>query len=108
MTPDASTAQHFTIRPRRRRIPADEHVVFNDNRESARRLEHAANLRGRAEMHAAANLRARADERMRIDERALADPGADVDVHRRHADHAAPEVGAISPVDPPGTTRTAL
>ena len=35
-----------------------------------------------------ADLRARADERMRVDERALADVGADVDEHRRHADDA--------------------
>ena len=43
----------------------------------------------------AADLRARSDERVRVDQRLVADVGADVDVHRRHADDAAAEVGAV-------------
>ena len=70
------------------RIPAHQHVVFDHHRQRADRFDDAANLRGRADVNAIADLRARADERMRIDERALVDVGADVDEHRRHADHA--------------------
>ncbi len=47
-------------------------------------------------MNAGADLGARSDQRMRVDERAFADPGADVDVHRRHANHTTRQVGAIA------------
>ena len=47
-------------------------------------------------MHARADLRARADQRMRINHRSLADPRADVHVHRRHADHAWRQIRAVA------------
>src|SRR5690606_36334806 len=75
---------------------ADHDVVFDDHRKGADRLEHAADLRRGTDVDACAHLRARSDERVRVDERLLADPGADVDVHRRHADHAASEIGAVA------------
>jgi hypothetical protein len=56
----------------------------------------AAELRGGAQVHASAHLRARAHERMRVDHRAGTDPGADVHVHRRHADHASSNEGSVS------------
>ena len=70
-------------------VAADQHVVFDDHRHGAHRLEHAADLRRGADVHARADLRARSDQRVRIHQRSFADVGADVDVHRRHADHAA-------------------
>ena len=77
-------------------IPADQHVVLDDHRQRADRLEHAADLRSGADVHAAADLCARSDERVRIDQRFVANPGADVDVHRRHADDAASRVDAVA------------
>ena len=52
-------------------VPADERVVFDDDRKRADRLDDAADLRAGADVHARADLRARADERVRIDERLL-------------------------------------
>ena len=49
-----------------------------------------------ADVDARADLRARADQRVRVDQRSLADVGADVHVHRRHADDAGREVGAVA------------
>ena len=48
------------------------------------------------EVHALADLRAGSDQRVRIDHRAVVDVGADVDVHRRHADDALAEVRAVA------------
>src|SRR6185295_15179190 len=47
-------------------------------------------------MHARADLRARSHQRMRVDQRGLANPRSDVDVHRRHADDAASQIGAVT------------
>ena len=47
---------------------------------------HAPNLRRRAHVDARPDLRARPDERVRVDQRARANVGADVHVHRGHAD----------------------
>ena len=69
-------------------VAADQHVVLDDHRHRADRLDDAADLRAGAEVHAGADLRARSDQRVRVDQRAVADVGADVDVHRRHADDA--------------------
>src|SRR5206468_6375840 len=78
------------------RVAAYEHIVFDDHGQRADRLDDAADLCAGAHVDAGANLRARADERMRVDERLFADPGADVDQHRRHADDARPEVRPIT------------
>src|SRR5262249_26591437 len=69
-------------------IAADQHVVFNDDRGGVDRFEHATDLRRRAEMDARADLSTGTDEGMRVDHRAGSDVGADVDIHRRHADNA--------------------
>src|SRR3712207_8564232 len=42
-----------------------------------------------------ADLGARAHERMRVHQRRVAHVGANVDIHRRHADDAGAEVGAL-------------
>ena len=57
---------------------------------------HAADLRRRAQVHAGADLRAGADQGVGIDQRLVADVGPDVHEHRRHADDAAAEPGAIA------------
>ena len=78
------------------RIAAHQHVVFDNDRQRANRLDDAANLRGGAQVHALADLRARSDERVRIDQRAFTDVRADVDVHRRHADDRAVDERAFA------------
>ena len=77
-------------------IASHQHIVFDDHRQGANRLEHAADLSGGTDMHAGADLRARSDQRVRVDQRAFAHISADVDVHRRHADHAAGDEGAAA------------
>ena len=77
------------------RIPSDERIVLDDDRQRADRLDDAANLRSGADMHARADLRARSDQRVRVDERLFADPGADVHVHRRHADDPGRHIRAV-------------
>ena len=77
-------------------VPADQHVVFDDDGQRADGLDDAADLRAGAEVHAPADLRARSDERVRVDERAFVDVRADVDVHRRHADDAARDERAFA------------
>ena len=53
------------------------------HRHGAHRLEHAADLRSRAEVDAGADLRARSDQCVGVDHRAFAHVRADVDVHGR-------------------------
>ncbi len=77
-------------------LPPMSDLVFDDHRQGADRLDHAANLRGRADVHARADLGARPDQRVRVDQRVGADPRADVHVHRRHADDAGRQVGAVA------------
>jgi CheY-like chemotaxis protein len=77
-------------------VPADNHVALDHDRRCIHRLEHSANLCGRTQMHPLADLRARANERVRIHHRALPDVRPDVDVHRRHADHARRDVSAAA------------
>src|SRR6185436_11654838 len=77
-------------------VAADEDVVFDDDGARVHRLEHATDLRSRADVHALTHLGARANEGMRIDHRLGADIRADVDEHRRHADHALREVRAAT------------
>ena len=97
MTPAASTARDANDRALvDAAVAADEHVVLDDDRRRVHRLEHAADLRRRAQVHALADLRARADERVRIDHRPAVDIRADVHVHRRHAHHARREVRAAA------------
>src|SRR5436190_3464895 len=78
------------------RVAADQRIVLDDDRQRADRLDDPADLRAGADMDARADLRARSDERVRVDERLLADPGADVDEHRRHADDAFADEGAVA------------
>ena len=75
-------------------VAADEHVVFDHDRAGVDRLEHAADLCCRAEVNPLADLRAGTHEGVRIDHGAFVDLGAGIDVHGRHAYHAAREVGA--------------
>src|SRR5688500_14465508 len=69
-------------------VAADQYVVLDDHGAGPHWLENAADLRRSAHVYAAADLCARAHERMRIDHAAFVDVGADIDVHRRHADRA--------------------
>ena len=72
------------------RVAAHQRVVLDDDGKSADRLDDAADLCARAHVHARRRPGARPDERMRVDERLLANPRADVDEHRRHADDSGP------------------
>jgi hypothetical protein len=47
-------------------------------------------------MHPFADLRARSHECVRIDHAPLIDIGADIDVHRRHADHPRGNIGTVA------------
>jgi hypothetical protein len=75
-------------------VAAQQHVVLDDHRPGPDGLEHAADLGRRGDVHALADLGARAHQGVAVDHRAGADEGAHVDVHGRHADHPAPQVGA--------------
>ena len=74
-------------------IATHQHVVLNDHRAGVHRLQHAADLSRGAQMNPLADLRAGADQRMRVHHSALVDKSSGVDVHRRHADHAASHIG---------------
>ena len=77
-------------------VSADQHVVLDDHGRGVDRLQHAADLRGGADVYALADLRAGAHQRVRVDHRAFVDVGADVDEHRRHADHGRRDVGSAA------------
>src|SRR6185437_3657110 len=97
---DGSCAEHSAAADLRAfvhaAVAAYEHVIFNDDRRSVDRLEHAANLRRCAQVDALADLCAGADESMGVDESALGDVCAHVEVHGRHADHPRCKMGALA------------
>src|SRR5205823_331452 len=78
------------------RVAPDERIVLDDDGKRADRFDDAANLRAGADVDARPDLSARPHEGVRIDQRLLTHPGADVDEHRRHADDARTEVGAVA------------
>ena len=82
-------------------VATHQHIVFDDDGQGADGFEHAANLRGGADVDPGPNLRARTNQRVRVHQRALTHVRADVDVHRRHADHASSDVGAAANRRPP-------
>src|SRR6266850_183221 len=77
-------------------IASNECFVFDDHRQSAWRFKHTADLRGRREVHALADLGTGSDQSVRIHHRPFVHVGADIDKHRRHADHVASDIGAIA------------
>jgi len=77
-------------------ITADQYVVFYDDRQSADRFEHSADLRSRRDVAVAPDLRATADEGVRIDHRAIGYVASYIDIHRRHAGDATAKVTAIA------------
>ncbi len=66
-------------------VATDDRIALDDDGRRVYRLQHAADLCGRAQVHAIADLRARADQRVRVDHRSGADVRADVDEHGGHA-----------------------
>ena len=77
-------------------VAAHQHFVFDDHRQRAHRLQHAADLRGGRNMAIRSHLRAASHQRVRIDHGAVAHPGSGVDVHRRHAGDALADVAAVA------------
>ena len=77
-------------------IPADDHIVLDNDWRGVNGFEHTADLCRRAEMHPLADLRTRADEGVRIDHRAATDIRPDIDVHGRHADDVRREIRTAS------------
>ena len=77
-------------------VPAHQHLVLDHDRQRARGLEHAADLRRGREVDPLADLRAGADQRVGVDHRPVVHIRADVHVHRRHAHDAAAEVAPIA------------
>ena len=79
--------------------------TVDDHRRGIDGFKHASNLRCGAQMNSLPNLRARADQGMGVDHRAFIHVCADIDEHRRHADDAAGDVGAVANT---GTTLTRM
>src|SRR2546430_665772 len=77
-------------------IPADQDFIFDNHRQRADRFEDATNLRRGGNVAVAADLGATPNERVRIDHRAFTNVSADIDEHRRHANHAAADVTSIA------------
>ncbi len=55
-------------------IAAHQHVVFDDHRQRAHRLQHSADLRRGGNVAIRSHLRAASHQRVRIDHGAVADP----------------------------------
>src|ERR1035438_8925850 len=76
------------------RVAADKDVVFNDHGAGVDGLEDSADLGRCAQVDAFADLGAGADKGVGIDHCAFVHVSAGVDVHGRHADDAAGDVGS--------------
>ncbi len=83
-------------------VAADQDVVFDDHGRGSHGLQHASELGGGGEVDVLAHLGAAPHESMGIDQRAISHPGADVDVHGRHADHPPAQVAAVADGGAPG------
>src|SRR5260221_9229950 len=77
-------------------IPANHHLIFDDHRHCADWLDHPADLRARRDVALLSDLRATSNKDVRIHHGSFVNVRADVDKHRRHADHAARHKAAIA------------
>src|SRR6185436_2920793 len=77
-------------------IAADDYIVLYDNRRRVDGFQYAAQLRRSAEMNALAHMSAGSNQRVRVYHRSGSDMSADIDVHRRHADHTTHQISAPS------------
>src|SRR5712675_2577364 len=66
-------------------IPSDHHLIFNNQRHGADRLENPTDLRACGDVTISSDLRAASDQCVRIDHRAVIDIRPGIYEHRRHA-----------------------
>src|SRR5258707_9031229 len=77
-------------------IPSDHHLILNNHRHSADRLENPADLRACGDVAISSDLRAASDQCVRIDHRAVINIRPGIYEHRRHARDTTSDIRAVA------------
>src|SRR5882762_6720243 len=77
-------------------IPSDHHLILNNHRHGADRLENATDLRACGDVTISSDLRAASDQCVRIDHRAVINIRSGIYEHRGHARNTTSDIRAVA------------